>query len=345
MSDSPLIPHTHRVTILIAAAAMLVGLYALWRGDNNRDREDSTRDRVQQLESANTALRNELNTALESATQARSELQKQWQSLSGVPQQLKDLTAAHEELRARTERPQRAWSRAEALYLIELAQRRLSFDRDTATAIAALESADTRLASLRDPSLMATRERIAKDLQTLRAIPQPDRTGIMARLNAIEIQIDHLPLKGILVGQRTTVATEPVSKSMLGRAWSTVTDSLATMFLVRHLSDDNGSVVSLEEQSLRRQHLSLLAFTARHAILRNDEAAYRTALDEMRGWLAKYFVESPATDAATQELDSLRAIDIAPALPDISAAAQLLMRVTPSTQATPTNRPATQSGR
>jgi uroporphyrin-3 C-methyltransferase len=330
MSDLAPAPHTHRVTLLIAVAGVLVAGYALWRVDNTRDREDATRDRVQQLETANTALRSELAGTIAGETKMRAELQKQWQQVADLPQQVKDLAAAHDDLRARTERPQRAWSRAEALYLIDLAQRRLSFDHDTATAIAALESADAQLASLRDASLTGVRERLAKDLQALRAVPEPDRTGVVARLTAIEDRIEHLPLKGILVGQRVATESTAEPQSMFARVWKSITETLASMFVVRHLRDDNGSVVSLEEQSLRRQHLALLTFAARHAVLRNNQAAYQAALDEMHRWIAQFFGESTSVDALMQELDALRKIDIAPPLPDLSSSAELLARVSAS---------------
>jgi uroporphyrin-III C-methyltransferase len=330
MSDSPPAPHSHRVTLLIAIAGVLIAGYSLWRIDNTRDRTDAMRDRVQQLETANTVLRADVAAAIEREAKTRADFQKQWLQIADLPQLVKDLTASHDDLRARTERPQRAWTRAEALYLIELAQRRLNFDRDTATAITALESADGRLAALRDSSFGAVRNRIAKDIQLLRAVPEPDRAGVVARLSAIESQIESLRLKGVLVGQRMTTVQTADDASLVARAWAALTNTFSTMFVVHRLRDGNGQVVSLEEQSLRRQHLALLAFTARHAVLRNDQAGYRAAIEEMRSWIAQYFAESPTADSIVQQLDSLRIINIAPALPDISTAAQLLARVGPA---------------
>ncbi len=328
-------PHTHRVTLLIALAGILVAAYGLWRVDNTRDREDATRDRVQQLEAANVALRTELTAAIEQEAKLRSDLQMQWQQLADLPKRVKDLAASHEDLRSRTERPQRAWSRAEAIYLVELAQRRLSFDHDTATAIVALEAADTRLAALRDSSLNSVRERIAKDLQALRAVPEPDRTGIVARLAGIEGQIETLPLKGVLVGQRSPDVETDTPQSLLRRAWQAVVAAFERMISIRRVSDSNSGIVTLEEQSLRRQHLSLLAFAAKHAVMRNDQVAYRTAVDEMSTWLSLYFSGSPVVDTVTRELEALAVIDIAPVLPDVSTAAQMLGRVAPTVPATP----------
>jgi len=318
-------PHTHRITLLLAVVALLLAGYAFWRGDSTRDREDATRERVQLLEAANSALRAELAAVLERETRAHVDMQAQAQLLASLPQQVRELTAAHEDLRNRTERPQRAWSRAEAAYLVELAQRRLSFDRDTATAIVALASADQRLAALRDPSLDAVRARIAKDLQALRAVPDPNRAGIVARLSAIEGQVERLSLKGVLVGQRVTSAATDESASMFARATNAVATVFSRLFAVHRLGD-NASIVSLEEQSLRRQHLSLLVYAARHAAMRSDAAAYRASLDAIDAWLGKYFGEGAVLDALVQEIDALQKIEIAPVLPDISGAAQLLAR-------------------
>jgi uroporphyrin-III C-methyltransferase len=324
-------PHIHRVTLTVAVLAALLTGYALWRVDALRDRADIVRDRVLQLETTNASLRAEVAAAVERESRARAELQAQWQprlaQLSELPQQVKDLTAAHEDLRARTERPQRTWSRAEALYLIDLAQRRLSFDRDVDTALAALQAADARLASLRDASLDAVRARIAQDVQALRAVPVPDTGGALARLSAIAGQIDRLPLKGMLAGQRTPV-DQPLAQSVWDRAWASVGNAFKTLFSVRRIDANQGAVVGLEEQALRRQHLTLLVFTVRSAMQRHDRASYRAGLNDMQAWLAQYFSES-ATALLQQELAALADIDIAPVLPDVSTAARMLARALP----------------
>ena len=325
MTDSTPPSHTHRVTLLIAIVGALVAGYATWRADNTRDREDASRDRLQQLETSNTALRTELSVMEARENKIRDDLQSQMQELEKLPQQVRDLTASLDDLRARTERPQRAWTRAEAFYLIELAQRRLNFDRDTQTAIAALESADMRLASLRDPSLAAIRTQVAKDLQALRAVPIPDRTGINAQLRAIETQSRELPIKGHLIGVRTADTTAR-DASFWQRAWNTVAAPLRNLFSVRRL-DATHEIVTAEEQTLRHQHFALLAFAARHAVLRGDEVAYRTTLDYMRAVLGHYFADSPATTAIDRQLSELRAIDIAPPLPDLTATTKLLGHV------------------
>jgi uroporphyrin-3 C-methyltransferase len=329
MTEATVPDHSHRVTLLLAITALLIAGYAVWRGDTIRDREEGTRERVQQLELTNTALRAELATLSERDSKERVARQAQLQQLTELPQQVKDLTAAHEDLRNRTERPQRAWGRAEALYLVELAQRRLNFDRDVPTAIAALESADMRLAALRDVSLTAIRERIARDLQALRAIPDPDIGGIAARLAAFESQIEALPLRGVVVGQRVTPGMSTADQSIFARAADAFKTMFRRLFAVHRLDGGNAQIVTLDEQSLRRQHLLLLAHDARHAVLRSDAVAYRESLAAMQTWMEQYFDDSVGITLAKQELAALASVEIAPALPDVSATARMLARVAP----------------
>ena len=335
MSESTA-PHIHRVTLVIACIGVVVAGYSLWRNDRAVDREALLGERLQQLESARAEFKATLDESIERERQARSTLEKQYAEFATLPKQVKDLVASHEDLRARTERPQRAWSRAEALYLIELAQRRLSFDHDVTTAIVALEAADSRLAGLRDASLHGVRERLAGDIQALRAIPDVDRVGIMSRIAAVETQSKNLTLKGVLAGQRNTIPTAEATHSMLGNAWASVKRSLTSMFVVKRLSDDAASTVTLEEQSLLRQHTVLLSFSARLAVLRSDQVAYRAALTDMQSWLAEHYAESPAHDAVTEELSELAATNIAPPLPNVAGAADMLLK---SGAATPSDRP------
>ena len=77
---------------------------------------------------------------------------------------------------------QRAWTNAEARYLLEIANRRLTLDHDWGSALAALQAADERLQSLKDPSLNPTRRALASEIQALRNVVQPDLPGITARL-------------------------------------------------------------------------------------------------------------------------------------------------------------------
>jgi uroporphyrin-3 C-methyltransferase len=247
-----------------------------------------------------------------------------------VPQQLQELTSATEELRGRAEGPERAWSRAEAMYLLELAQQRLALDRDVDTAIVALESADARLASLRDASFAPVRQQIARDLQALRAVQRPDVTGISARIASLEERVTDLPVKGIIAAERSATPREELPQSFLPRAWAILRNSVASLIRVREVDEKAGGIVTQEEALLRREHLQLLLFSARSALARHDGDGYRQALASARKWLGESFdVADPSANAVLKEVQALEPIDVDPQLPEISGSIAALRRLVP----------------
>ena len=240
-------------------------------------------------------LRADLKSQTNRQRSSARELDRRVDVLEDVPKQVEELMLSLEQLRGRAEGPERAWSRAEAMFLLELAQRRLALDRDVKTAVVALEAADARLAALRDQAVAPVRQQIARELQALRSVQQPDTIGVLARLASAEEQAARLPIKGILATERRTTDRSTLPEGMLARAWAMARNTLANLIVVRKVDDRAGSIVTAEEAQVRRQHLQLLLFAARAALERHDVTAYRTALAGARRWLGDYFeLSSPA---------------------------------------------------
>jgi uroporphyrin-3 C-methyltransferase len=226
-----------------------------------------------------------------------------------------------DELRGRAQGPERAWSRAEALFLLELAQRRLELDRDVQTAIIALESADARLGALRSDAFATVRKQIAGDLQALRAVKEPDVTGILARLSSLEERTGLLPVKGIVAQEGDIAARRKLPQGFFARAWALVRNAFANLIVVRKVDMAEGTVLTQQEALLRREHLQLLLLSARTATSRHDEQNYRASLAAAQSWLTDLFdASSPLTHTMLEEIRSLQSIEIDPALPNIDAA-------------------------
>jgi uroporphyrin-3 C-methyltransferase len=316
-----------RLVSAIAVLALASSVYTLLRLDNTRDRLDSLKDEVHALRSSRDLLRNELDAAVGREQRARRELEARLAAVGDVDQQLEQLSSHVEELRGLAQGPERAWSRAEALFLLELAHRRLLFDRDLATAVVALQSADARLAALHEPAVEATRAQIARDLQALRSVQQPDLTGILARLATLEEQAGQLPVAGVVVMEKQ--APGDTSDETFG--WNVIRKTLSHLVRVREVTDRTGTIVSVEEQNLRRQHLQLLLFSARQALLRHDAVTYRGSLANARKWLAENFnLRKTPVQSALDEIQALEPIDVDPTLPDISASVRMLQKLSPA---------------
>jgi uroporphyrin-3 C-methyltransferase len=324
-------PHTYgRLTTAAAVLALATSIYALVRLDSTRDRLDESNDKIRTIEAHSGVLSAEIRNLSTRERNARRALDRRLDALNETPKQMQDLASSVEELRGRAEGPERAWSRAEAMFLLELAQRRLALDRDVETAVVALESADARLAALRDQSFAPVRQQIARELQALRAVRQPDTTGIMARLGGAEERVMELPVKGIIADGRNQLDRE-LPDGMFARAWSLARKALASLIVVRKVDDRSGSVITSDEALLRRQHLQLLLFSARTAVARHDGTGYRTALSNARRSLGEFFeLTDPAAQALLDEIQALEPVDIDPSLPDISASSRALRRLMPA---------------
>jgi len=325
-------PHTYsRLTTTMAALALATSIYALLRIDSTRDRLDRTNDFARTAQAERAQLRADLKSQTNRQRASSRELDRRVDVLEDVPKQVEELMLSMEQLRGRAEGPERAWSRAEAMFLLDLAQRRLALDRDVRTAIVALESADSRLAAARDQTVAPVRQQIARELQALRAVRQPDIVGMLARLASAEEQAAKLPIKGLLATERRTVDPETLPEGMFARAWAMARNSLANLIVVRKVDDRAGSIVTVEEAQVRRQHLQLLLFAARSAVERRDATAYRASLAGARQWLGEYFeLSSPGAQALLEQIQQLEPIDIDPQLPDISGSARALQRLSPA---------------
>jgi len=216
------------------------------------------------------------------------------------------------------------------MFLLDLAQRRLALDRDVDTAIVALESADARLAGLRDQSVAPVRQQIARELQALREVRLPDTTGIVARLVSAEEQAARVPVRGIVAEERAN-ASQALPEGTFARAWAIVRNTFANLIVVRTVDERSGSIVTSEEALLRRQQLQLLLFNARIAVARHDHDAFRSSLARAREWLGEFFdLSTPQAQALLNEVQALEPIDIDPAMPDISGSSQALHRLVPA---------------
>lgn len=322
--------------VALVVLGLLLAVYAHWRFGQFDERIDRLRRQVAELRTVNDQLDARLRTLAADLESSRSTWRAEVRGLREVPGQLDALSRSVEELRARTETPQRAWVRAEALYLMELAERRLRLERDVETAIVALESADARLATLDDPAVREVRAKLALELAALRAVPVPDIADVLTRIGRLEDGVPALPVIGMPASQARRDRPEAEPPGTFERAWRRVRQALRDLVSLRRIEPATARLITQEEESLRRQHLELLLFGARVAAMQPDGAAYAQSLRAADLWLQQYFdASTPEVEAASNELAALELIIIEPPLPAVGEAGRLLQGVIRGTSSTP----------
>lgn len=321
-----------------AALALLLALYAHWRFGQFDERVDRIRGQLAEIKSTQARQGSQITSLATQLEQSQTQFRKQIQTLGEIPTQVGELGQTVAELRARTEAPQRAWVRAEALYLLELGARRLRLEHDVPTAIAAMESADARLATVTDPAVAEVRTQLARELASLRAVNVPDLPSVITRMTAIEAQAASFRVLGVPVAKpREPGKAATASTSMFDRATGRLVRAWRDLFSYQHVDPSTTRLVTREEESLRRQHLELLLFAGRIAAMRQDRAAYVQSLRAALDWIDRFFdVRDDAVAQARAELVELEAVDVDPATPEIGTAAQVLQRVIRSGSPAPT---------
>jgi uncharacterized protein HemX len=327
-------PSSHakgRYASVLAMLALIIACYSLWRLDTTLERLDRVGELTSRISASQEALRAELTATTASEARARNELDQRLAQLDSLPSQIQQLEATVQELRNRTSGSQRAYVKSEVSYLLDAAQRSVAFDGDVRSAIVALESADTLLATLLDPALLPVRQQMARELNSLRSVARPDLATIQLRLTSAEEQAATIPIKGRVVLERPRLnATELPQVGWWARGWAVGRQAIATLITVRKVEDAASRVVQPEEQLLRRQHLQLLLFSARQAVVRRDGSSYRSSLGSARQWLGQFFdLQQPAGEALLNEVTLLEPLNIAPIIPEITASARMLRELEP----------------
>jgi len=311
----------------VGGLALLLAAYAHWRFGQFDERIDRLRGQVAELRATQDRLGVQIGAVGTQLQEANDQVRSQIRLLREVPAQLGELGQSVAELRARTDAPQRSWVRAEALYLLELGARRLRLEHDVPTAIAALESADARLATVPDPAVAEVRAQLARELTALRAVDVPDISSVLSRLAAVETAAADFRVLGMPVANARRL-DEADAESAFDRATRRLRQAWRDLFSYRRVDPAHSRLVTREEEALRRQQFELQLFAARIAAMQQDRTGYTQALQSATALLDRSFdARDETVSAARTELVLLAAIDVDPPAPEIGTAAQLLQRV------------------
>ena len=97
------------------------------------------------------------------------------------------------------------------------------------------------------------------------------------------------------------------------------------MFVITRTRGNAQATLLPDQAWFLYQNLRLQLETAKLAVVRHDTETLRSTLQQMAGWLRDYFDTSDGGVAnILQATEKMSAIDLAPALPDISSSLETL---------------------
>ena len=297
--------------VALAAAGAVVGLRlaALQRA------VASVQQRSEEMaaqHAVDVAERQALQERIEAAQRRSDQLEQQLTLTSGRD------TAADAELR----RLREEHVLTEVDELLTLASSQLQVVRDPRAAIAALASADARLARVSRPQFFALREAVARDLERLRKTPAVDLFGGAIRMDRLAKDVDTWHL----LADPTRRLAAPLPKphtdngppSRFGWIGRELSDTLRDLVQVRTVDAPDSLLLPPGQYPLVREHLRVRLLMARQAMLMRNQTLFRADLDDSLGIIGRYFDENdPNVSDAIAQIKALKATTIDVPMPTL----------------------------
>ena len=217
---------------------------------------------------------------------------------------------------------------ADAEYLLSIANQKLQLVGDVKSVLAAMEAADQRLHDSGDPAVFKVREALAEEINALKTFTPPDVVGISAKLLTVESKVKDLPL---FLPHSDVTEAKPATTPKPGQQTAepgNILDDLKGLVTVRHTDKPIKSILLPEEVEALRQVMLLKLEMTRAALLRNEEALFKSSIDSALAWLHEHFDHDAAiTQGVAEEIQSLKEITLSVNYPNIGKSLSLLRNI------------------
>jgi uncharacterized protein HemX len=275
------------------------------------------------------------SAAAETATRADAEARSARQQAAVLESRLAELESqreALEQLYADLSRGRDEAVLVEVERLITLGAQELQFTGNVPTALAALQTADTRLARLESPRFLPLRRVLARDIERLKAAPTVDITGIAGAETWPLLSDASAPAASV---PTTRQSQPPRQLEWWERTWDAIQRELGEyrdLIRIRAVDAPDALLLGQQQQTLVRQQLRLRLLNARHALLARNDRLYRADLAEAQTLMNRYVdVRQRDAAAALASMKQLAAAPLSVETPNIndSVSAVRAVRTTP----------------
>jgi uncharacterized protein HemX len=240
----------------------------------------------------------------------------------------KELTGAVLQIQRQLGKTRGDWLIADAEYLLSVAGQRLHLMGDVETTREALEAADQRLRESGDAAVFKVREEIAKELATLRSVPDIDLVGMYSTLQSLSDRVNKLtlflPYQGKPVAKNSEHDKHPAPSQTSSGLLNAALKQMDGYVTVRHTAQPIKAILTTEEAEFIRQQLSLKLEMIKVALVQKNQPLYHTSLEDALSWLDKNFNNNAETQHFSAELKQLDATKLNAQMPDISQSLKML---------------------
>jgi len=262
-------------------------------------------------------------------------------------------SAALEALYAELSRARDERAVTEIEQAVSIAAQQLQLAGNVPAALAALQSADSRLALLDQARFLPLRKLLARDIERLKALPLADASSMALRLETIIGRIDRLPLgfehtpplpakpgksspakpaaKTAVSAPAAPPATAAASQpNMAQRLLQDFWGDFRQLIRIERLDRAEPALLAPQQTIYLRENLRLRLLSARLALLQRDGKLFAEDVRQAREWLQRYFdVEAPAVADTLTELRQMEATRLTLTLPSLEETQTALRNLKP----------------
>jgi len=200
---------------------------------------------------------------------------------------------------------------------LTFASQQLQLTGNVAAAQAMLVNVDLKLSQLGRPELINLRQALARDIDTIKAQPTLDLSGMIVKLDNLAASLDKLPLS--IDGYQVPVPAAPkVEGDRLKRFAAEVWHEIKQLIQIRRMDRADALLLSPEQAFFVRENIKLRLMDARTALLLRDEATFRADIKAVLGYMKQHFdARSPVTTGAVNLLQQYASQSLPLKLPDL----------------------------
>jgi uroporphyrin-III C-methyltransferase len=209
---------------------------------------------------------------------------------------------------------------------VRLAQQQASLTGSVEPLLAALRSADQRIARAAQPRLTPLQRALTKDIERIKAATLSDTPGLLVKLDELARLVDDLPLANAVAqpsnnaAVKAAIAAKPGGKPASGAMAAAVAAPLAqwpqwlqgiagalreearALVRVSRIETPEAALLSPEQSFFVRENLKLKILNARLGLLARQSDASRADLQQASNSLARYFDTNARSTEQAQTL-------------------------------------------
>ena len=227
----------------------------------------------------------------------------------------------------RPSEPESYWHIREAEFLLNLANRKLTLEKDINSSIALIEHADSSIVASGDRNVIPLRESLSRALVNLRAFVQVDKEGIFIQIESIKTIVKGIEVKGLKNPDSpiSEVSTEFEDMEYPDSVLNSIVSFLSNIFVWREWENPSDVILISHQRAIAKQRLHLLLEQAQHGLVSQNGMVYKQSLIGFKELFSMLVTrQSAAGEAIMVELDDLAAINIEPEIPSLTEPLQLM---------------------